>query len=518
MFFHLGLTNARRNLGRSLVAVMSMAFAALILSSSLSLSTGHPAGSFRTIRMFMGGEISVFGPRFALSRADLEGRGVSPTLAYQFLSRDARTDLIYLEPELYSEGYLGPAGAGAGAGAGVGAGASSAAPRLDLDALTQSLKGIPGVSGVHPVEIYLATMEADVKMPTGATVRKTFATPLRGRDIAFDLRDPGYKGFVVAGRGLEPQDDGALVAVADAHRTIAGYPDLPPGSKVTLKFPKVRRGPDGAAVFDYTNYATFEFTVVGQYALPTRSVSWLAVGPGGSEEVKGEDLFWSTPYLAVPEGTLKKIFSQLGGDGLAFPVYQAGISVPDTTRLNVTLKEVQAALPEHTAVGTAALLSKAQEGALPEPAKEVPMRVMGDPTFQRVTGEPMDLGRLIPILVYLIAALLVAANMLVIVARRRREIGILKALGARGWDVAAMILTEVTTLSAAGALLGFTIVRVAATWTMISNKVPLGRIGLATVADLGQVLALTVGAAIIFGLAPAVAFSRLPAMEVLRNE
>lgn len=511
MFFLLGLTNARRNLGRSLVAVLSMAFAALILSSSLSLSTGHPAGSYRNIRMVMGGEISVFGPRFALSQADLEGRGKSPALSHQFINRDVRSDLAYLEPEIYSEGYLSPAGA-------ISDSTVPSSPRLDMDSLTRRLKDIPGVAAVHPVEIYPSLMEADVKIRTGGTVRNTFSTPLRGRDIASDLQDPGYEGFVVAGRGLEPADDGALVALADAHRADAGYPDIPPGSKVTLKIPKVRRGVDGGAVFDYTDYTTFEFTVVGQYALPTRTVAWLAAGPGGSEEMKSEDLFWTTPYLMVPQATLRKIFAQLGGEGMAFPVYQAGISVPDTTRLNVTLRAVRAALPEHTTVGTAALLSKAQSGALPEPVKEAPMGVVGDPSYQRVGGEPVDLGRLIPILVYLIAALLVAANMLVIIARRRREIGILKALGARGWDVAAMVLTEVMALSSTGALVGFAIVRFAATWTMISNKVPISRIGLATLSDLGQVLGLTVGAAIIFGLAPAVAFARLPAMEVLRHE
>jgi putative ABC transport system permease protein len=120
--------------------------------------------------------------------------------------------------------------------------------------------------------------------------------------------------------------------------------------------------------------------------------------------------------------------------------------------------------------------------------------------------------------VSLVAALLLASNMLFLVAQRRREIGVLKAIGASAWDIGAMILTEALVLNLAGTMMGFALIRLLATWTLISNHIPLAEIARTTLSDLAVVVGAGASAAALFALVPAWQMARLTSLEVLRNE
>jgi putative ABC transport system permease protein len=104
--------------------------------------------------------------------------------------------------------------------------------------------------------------------------------------------------------------------------------------------------------------------------------------------------------------------------------------------------------------------------------------------------------------------------MLMVVSERTREIGLRKALGARRRDIIWQVLTESTTLSLVGGLigttLGFSAALIVAAFTPLPARiepwsVPLG-------------LGMTAIVGIFFGLYPAMRASRLDPIEALRRE
>lgn len=104
--------------------------------------------------------------------------------------------------------------------------------------------------------------------------------------------------------------------------------------------------------------------------------------------------------------------------------------------------------------------------------------------------------------------------MLMVVTERTREIGLRKALGARKRDIVYQVLTESTTLSVVGGIIGTTLGFVAAALVAAFTPIP------ASIEVWSVVLGITMTAAVglFFGLYPAIRAANLDPIEALRRE
>ena len=104
--------------------------------------------------------------------------------------------------------------------------------------------------------------------------------------------------------------------------------------------------------------------------------------------------------------------------------------------------------------------------------------------------------------------------MLVSVTERRREIGILKALGATGRDIWLQFLTEAAFLTLAGGIIG-----IALGWAVSYFVSSAGQIPTMVTADIVVLaVSVSVGIGLFFGFYPAWKASRLNPIEALRSE
>jgi putative ABC transport system permease protein len=106
----------------------------------------------------------------------------------------------------------------------------------------------------------------------------------------------------------------------------------------------------------------------------------------------------------------------------------------------------------------------------------------------------------------------------VLTIQRKREIGVLKALGASTGQVFSVIILEAVGFSLTGGLAGYVVVRGFFSLVMLYTDAGLFRVSLMTVESLMRVLLLTVGVALLSGLPPAYQAAFRTTTEVLRDE
>ena len=114
----------------------------------------------------------------------------------------------------------------------------------------------------------------------------------------------------------------------------------------------------------------------------------------------------------------------------------------------------------------------------------------------------------------LVGGIVIMNIMLMVVSERTREIGLRKALGARRRDIVWQVLTESTTLSIVGGIVGTTLGFVAALLVAALSPLPAAIQPWSVVLGIGM----TAGVGLVFGLYPAMRAARLDPIEALRRE
>ncbi len=217
----------------------------------------------------------------------------------------------------------------------------------------------------------------------------------------------------------------------------------------------------------------------------------------GIFESKGSSMLTSDNFALIPMSNCRQFYESI------MTSYIIGIKVPDQDQLESAVSE---------AIGTMRLARKLN------PRDENNFDIMKSDSFSEMLVENMSyatMGGFIIGLVTLFGAAVGLMNiMLVSVTERTREIGTLKALGARGSDVLKQFLIEAIIIcqlgGALGILLGITIGNVVSLMIGGAFIIPW------TWMMLGALFCLIVG--LISGIYPAIKASKQDPIEALRFE
>ncbi len=466
----IALRNVRRNWARSLLAILGMAMAAGIMTSAQSVTSGYFSTGYLDVRRFMAGDIIIMPGAMYLDPDDISR---DADLVWSPWRKPYLNDLVDLHPRILSEGYVHPRDGGF--------------EPIEILDLPRALLDHPEVVAVNP---YLS-------LP--AFVPPGHYAPLRGRDLTEDLEAWDWESIMVRGRYFQPADEGNMVAVLNAAETgTAAIPrrySLPAvGEQLEIIVPALSGFSQGLPVFDYLNTYRFNLTVIGHFQLEVG-----AEDEGGGSESMMAPVFWNTASVLIPELSFNHIYGEISGGGEPQYVYQLSARVDQIYHAGKVAAQLRSLLPHLTIRSVPELM-------------DMSMRAHGQAAI------PRDLSGLLTIVAYAVAGMLVITNLHLVNVQRRREIAIMKAVGASTTHIIILILSESVAYALTGAVLGFAGVRLVSAVIMLMASVPLVQAGLSTALVGLQVAAVTVVTACIFGLIPAWEAATTPTMEVLRDE
>ncbi len=477
--------------------ILSMMVASAMMTLTLALSGGYAAGVALPWRQMVGADILIYPNRYLFDGQAPPGT----TWEWRPLDPDQPTDARTFHPSL-ARGYLSPTGA--------------PPAYFDLRSLLPAIQATPGVEGVEPARLLQAFVV--VEKAGGRTSRVPVI--LRGRNIAADVGHFGVPDVIASGRYFRDSQNGDWVALVN--RVGLGGNAPATGGRLTLEVPTFTvGGGSGPAVPDLAAAKTFYFLVYGQAHLELGTVHLTTDLPVDQIEDyihTGPPTRWPVaidfPEVWVPAGTFDQVYEAVAGQ----PLRYSGELCARTTDM-FAAKEVAATL--------AALLPDATVVTVPQEVSlsglNYTAAVTGlDPYVVTVTRNyfersavPLDVKTELSFVAFAVAGLLIVANMYILVTQRRREIGILKAIGAAGRDVLVLFLTETLGYALIGSLLGFGVIRLLTLLSLFSSPASLVEGGLLTLKALGVVTGLTVGTASIFGFLPAWEAARTPSSTLL---
>jgi hypothetical protein len=489
VFFRMAVSNVGRNWNRTGMIILSMMVASALMTLTLALATGYPDTAQLSYRRMVGADILVYPNRFVFGGPS----GQPEAWELRRLSPDQPTDVLFFHPD-FASGYLSPAGA--------------PPPYFDLENLPAALLEPAGVSRIEPgrlLRAYLVSEEA------GRVTR--IPVTLRGRDIEADLAQWRIPETMVRGRYFRETHDQDLVALVNGRGLSV---PVSPGERLVLEIPAIRGHSEaGAPIVDHADRRSYYFLTYGVFELPLGQVPLLGLEDEESPVRVHVAVGIDEPEVWIPAGTFDRLYEEISG---APPRYtgQFGLTAENMFRA----KEVAAALAE--ALPDCTVLTVPQEVSLAGMSYEARFdrdthRVGIRRIYNSKASVSLDIRGRLAGLAFIVAGLLVVANMYILVTQRRREIGVLKAIGASSRDIFVLILTESLGYSVVGSLIGFVFVRLMTLLSLFASSVSLVEGALLSLQAGGLVMGLTVGTSLVFGFLPAWDAAKTPTASLVKD-
>jgi len=503
MFLWLMSRGIRRNWSRSLLALAGMLLAAGVMTAAVSLRSGYAERAFYNYRVYADADVVVHRGVVGVGRETLEHWRES-SWVWELRRQAELSDLSYFLPDLFTSGCLVPVG-----------GRAADAP-LELERLPQplaSLRHDPRVRSVAPLKV----IPSRLVVGAGDEAR-VYPAPLRARNVRrhWDSWREGFDHLCTRGRAFLEQEDreGELVALVSSARPEhypasgargrpAQYPVPRVGDYLRVEVPAVRGYSEGFPLLDWSDTTTFELRVVGLYAVPVREGpvydrAGRLVRDPESGALLDMPIYWETDHILIPSGTFDRIYRQVAGHPFRF-TQQVGVVFRDMTQAKDIARDLGRLLPNYSVYSLPQLvkLSDADSGQM---------------------GVPADAALAIALVTYLVAGMLLITNVYTLVMQRKKEIGILKAIGLSCWQITALVVMEVGAFALAGSLLGFAGVRLVVSLVLALSEVTFVEAAVLTLTAGMKVITATTVAVLLFATVPAYRAARSTTMEVLRSE
>jgi len=497
----LALTNVRVQLNRSISTLIIVGIAAMVLTSGMSMSLGTTKLAANEYRDYLGGDILVFSPGVLRAAPVNE---TSPNLVRRVLVDSGFNPALKFFPNLETRGYF-------------------ARNEWEYAPITKeqsiSIESLPQVGEISPFK----TMPAFIN---GERVQLRQPPDYYGEFLSYGrLPQNGSKQLEVVintygfkDPNLQPDPEPSPYD-DDAPPPGLNIPDLPDieklvGQTITIVVPAYGRDKMGLPCEVYSIPAkTYTAVIVGRVSWPTRGIAWL--GPFDRPEF--EQGYVHAPEVYLTNESWDTIWHEQSG-GIDYLPTAALISLRDLNQVNAVLTELSRSHPELSFHTMPKLQQQAEWFSPIDHFYRAPGNLWRRTDTSEDFTEQDDFGHITAILLLLNAGMLMASQMLAAVSTRKKEIGILRSLGATQREVISMILCEALMLTLIGATTGFVLVRIAAFHQAVTNSTPFLAVFSATIKELLIVLAATSSMALVFGVLPALKVAKITVMEVLRNE